>query len=369
MASPTQHGYLVLADISGYTAYLAGVELDHAHEILSDLLEAIVGRFKALLTISKLEGDAVFAYAPEFKIPRGETLLELLESTYITFRDQVEAVRRRTTCQCNACRAIPTLDLKFFAHHGDYILQDVAGVKELVGSDVNLAHRLMKNHIAETTGWRAYVLFTEQALEHLQVWPEGMHEQTENYEHLGDVKTRSLNLHARYKDIIEARRVFITREEADFVHTQDFAAPPHVVWDWMNDPQKRVLWQDFTEIIPLLRPGGRLGAGARNHCMHGKKVEAVENILDWKPFDYWTQENSPGPVLATQQLEPVDGGNRTRLHFHAVGKMPLPLPLRRLMFNVMMKLFALKSFETLNRLILEDLARQRVAEAASEAVK
>ena len=43
-----QHGYLVLADISGYTAYLAGVELDHAHEILSDLLETIVEVYRAL---------------------------------------------------------------------------------------------------------------------------------------------------------------------------------------------------------------------------------------------------------------------------------------------------------------------------------
>ncbi len=370
METKTQHGYLVLADISGYTAYLAGVELDHAHEILSDLLEAIVSRFKALLTISKLEGDAVFAYAPDFKIPRGATLLELLESTYLTFRDRVEAVRRRTTCQCQACRAIPTLDLKFFAHHGDYIIQDVAGVKELVGSDVNLAHRLMKNHIAETTGWHAYILLTEKAVEHMQVWPEGMHEQTESYEHLGDVKTRSLNLRARYQALIEARRVFITREEADFVHTQDFAAPPHVVWDWMNDPRKRVLWSDFDEIISVVRPGGRLGMGARNHCMHGKKLETVETILDWRPFDYWTIELSNGPMVGTSQLEPLSDGSATRLHLHLIGKMPLPKPLLRLMLKFMMKSFgALKMYEKLSGLIQEDLARQRAAEAIPEAVK
>src|SRR5262245_30190907 len=115
----TQHGYLVLADISGYTSYLSKVELDHAHEILTDLLETIVGKFKAVLTIAKLEGDAVFGYVPEAKMERGETLLELVESTYAAFRDRRESAHRRTTCTCNACRAIPTLDLKFFVHHGD----------------------------------------------------------------------------------------------------------------------------------------------------------------------------------------------------------------------------------------------------------
>lgn len=38
MTSETEHGYLILADISGYTSYLAQVELEHAQEILTDLL-------------------------------------------------------------------------------------------------------------------------------------------------------------------------------------------------------------------------------------------------------------------------------------------------------------------------------------------
>ena len=174
MEAKTQHGYLVLADISGYTSYLAGTELEHSQEILTELLELIIHRFKSLLIISKLEGDAVFAYAPESKVPRGETLLELIESTYVAFRDRREAAHRRTTCECNACRAIPTLDLKFLTHHGDYFVQQVAGIQELVGSDVNLIHRLLKNHVSEATGWRAYALFTERSLEHIGLRPDGM---------------------------------------------------------------------------------------------------------------------------------------------------------------------------------------------------
>jgi hypothetical protein len=48
-------------------------------------------------------------------------------------------------------RLYPTLDLKFFVHHGDYIVQEVSGIRELVGSDVNLIHRLMKNHMLRRT--------------------------------------------------------------------------------------------------------------------------------------------------------------------------------------------------------------------------
>ena len=37
MSAVTQHGYLVIADISGYTSFLAGTELEHSQEILADL--------------------------------------------------------------------------------------------------------------------------------------------------------------------------------------------------------------------------------------------------------------------------------------------------------------------------------------------
>src|SRR3989337_2939985 len=289
MESKTQHGYLLLADISGYTSFVAAMEWEHAHEILTELLELILSRFTPTLTLSKLEGDAVFAYVSEAKLRRGETLLELIEASYVAFRDRREAVRRRTTCECNACRNIPSLDLKFIAHHGDYIVQNVSGINELVGSDVNLIHRLLKNHVSEATGWRAYALFTEAGLNHMGVRPEGMHKQVEAYEHLGEVRTCVLNLHPRYQALAEARRVFVSPEEALVAFMQDYPAPPPAVWEWLNDPHKRQLYtfQPVT-FVPVSRPGGRTGAGARNHCVHGKDVAMQETILDWRPFEYLT---------------------------------------------------------------------------------
>ncbi len=363
MDTLTQHGYLVLADISGYTAYLAGVELDHAHEILTDLLEIIVGKFKAALTISKLEGDAVFGYVPEEKMARGETLLELVESTYVAFRDRREATRRRTTCTCAACLAIPTLDLKFFVHHGDYIVQLVSGIKELVGSDVNLAHRLMKNHITEATGWKAYALFTEKGLAHMGLKPDNMHEQPESYEHLGAVKTYSLDLHPRYSALADARRNFIAPEESDLVIVQDLPAPPHVAWDWINNPQKRVLWDDLDEVKPILRPGGRTGPGARNHCLHGKEV-AVEDVLDWRPFDYFTVKICKRGVCVSRtcQFTPLEDGGRTRLSTNFVVKMPLPDWLARRVMKPFFKM--VKLHETRNRMA-ELVAREAATPAGS----
>lgn len=341
MESKTQNGYLVLADISGFTSYLAGVELDHAHEILSDLLEIIVNNFKPVLTLSKLEGDAVFAYAPEARVPRGETLLEILETTYVAFRNRVELIRRRTTCECNACRSIPKLDLKFMSHYGSYILQNVAGGTEVIGSDVNLAHRLMKNQVSEVTGWRAYALFSQAALTKMDVWPECAIALTENYEHLGDVLTHSIDLHKRYKELIADKRVVVTAEEAHMVHTTEIAAPPAVVWAWLNDPRKRELWMAHTRWSNVARPGGRTGAGTRNHCAHGKSL-SVEEVLDWRPFDYVTYVHIPMPgkpmtMRETQRLTAVPETGGTRLELTTILEIPrLPGWLRRPLCRLIM---------------------------------
>ena len=331
MSVVTQHGSLVIADISGYTSFLAGTELEHSHEILSDLLETICEKIETVLTLHKLEGDAVFAYIPESRITRGETILELMESTYVTFRDKQVSMKRATTCTCNACRNIPTLDLKFIAHHGDYVIQQVRDIREMVGTDVNLTHRLLKNHVTESTGWRAYMLITERCLDHLNLNLENTHVQMEEYEHLGDVKTYNIDLHQRYKELTETRRILIDEKDADVIVRIDFPTPPAVTWEWMQDPLKRNLWmQGHVKWSVGDRPRGRAGRGASNHCAHGKNT-STEVTLDWRPFEYSTIdsfENGQKKMSETIRLEALpDGG--TRVHDAMVMYLPLPRFLRR----------------------------------------
>jgi len=201
MEQKTQTGYLVLADISGYTSFVANTELEHANVVISYLLEVIVDKMDSALTISKLEGDAVFAYIEDSKLQNGESLLELIDQTYLAFRDQAETLHKEATCPCRACQAIPALDLKFMVHHGDFIIQKVAGIKDLLGTDVNLVHRLMKNQVSESTGWKGYALFTNQGLEHMQTDKKPFVQQTESYEHLGNVETYIMDMHIRYEDM------------------------------------------------------------------------------------------------------------------------------------------------------------------------
>lgn len=338
MSTVTQHGYLVIADISGYTSFVAKTELEHSHEILSELLELLVEKFQPLMTISKLEGDAVFAYSGESVFARGDTMIDFIESMYVAFRDKQLSMQRKTTCTCNACRNIPTLDLKFFVHYGNFIHQRVATIHELVGSDVNLIHRLTKNHVTESAGWRAYIMFTEQCLRMLQVALRDAYVQMEEYENFGSIKTHNINLHERYKEITERRHILLDESEADFILQTDFPTPPAITWEWVQDPDKRNQWNGGHVVWSSgERPNGRAGVGASNHCAHGKS-NSTEVIVDWHPFEHSTAdsfENGKKVFTETVRLEPLPGGG-TRVHDLLRMHSPLPRFIRSAMLRLVM---------------------------------
>lgn len=201
MERKTQTGYLVLADISGYTSFVAQTEIEHAGLALSYLLETIVETLSPVLTIAKLEGDAVFAYLEEDKLENAKFLLELVDQTYLAFRERALALFEQATCPCKACRALPTLDLKLILHHGEFVMQQVAGIRDLLGTDVNLIHRLLKNGVSESTGWKGYALFTDSVLERMQLQKDNLFRRCETYEHLRDVNIYCMDMHVRYEEM------------------------------------------------------------------------------------------------------------------------------------------------------------------------
>src|SRR3954447_9657365 len=179
----------LIADISGYTEYLSTVEIDHAQDILADLISTVVTSLRPAFRLAKLEGDAAFCFAPAEKID-GTLLLDTIEHCYFTFRRRRRDVRQATSCECNACVRIPTLNLKFVAHHGLALRQKMAGREELLGSDVIIVHRLLKNDIVEKLDIPAYAAFTDRLVQEMGIDPSqlDMRGHAETYEHLGEVR-------------------------------------------------------------------------------------------------------------------------------------------------------------------------------------
>ena len=325
MATSTAHATcFLIADISGYTGYLGGVELDHAQDILADLVGAIVTALRPNFRLAKLEGDAAFTFATVEKID-GSMLLDTIERCYFGFRRRRRDVRQATSCGCNACVRIPELDLKFVVHHGQAIIQKVAGRQELLGSDVIVAHRLLKNDVVEKLGIPAYALITQGCIDASDIEPAalGMRPHVETYDRIGDVPAWVHDLERRWQEEEARGRIFVKPDEAILDVSVATKVPPQVAWEFLTKPGQRMTWQPWvTEVTIRGAAGGRRGLGSANHCMHGKDA-VVEEILDWRPYDYVTDltiiETPSGPVKArhTIELEPGPAGTTIHMRFAA----------------------------------------------------
>jgi uncharacterized protein YndB with AHSA1/START domain len=311
----TELGCLAVADISGYTSYLAGAELDHAQDVLEDLTETVVRSLTPPMKLSKVEGDAVFVHAPGSRID-ASMLLDTVDAAYFAFRRRQDAIDRATQCQCNACVLIPRLDLKFVAHHGRFGRQHVAGGEQLSGSDVILVHRLLKNRVAEEIGHAGYALYTDAVVAAMGVDPEMLHmrQHAEDVEGIGAVEGWVQDLHQRWAEERERRRVKVSRDEAVDIKSYDLPAPRALTWAYLTEPGLRPGWMPDVLRIDESTSDGRRGTGTRNHCVHGKDA-VLEEILDWRPFDYYTIEKSlPMPFLkplrVTFELEETSNGTR-----------------------------------------------------------
>ena len=184
----------MLADISGYTSFMTGVEEEHgvdfsggipaAYGVLADLLDTVVQGVGPDLALVKLEGDAVFAAAPAAGLDgQGDHVIDTIQTTYRSFIAARTRAIPANDHVCVACPAVAHLDLKVVLHRGPAVRQAVGSGSDLLGPAVTVAHRLLKNTVRDRIGARPYLFISDAAatglgvpgigLAHGEEYPDG----------------------------------------------------------------------------------------------------------------------------------------------------------------------------------------------------
>lgn len=336
-----RHGFILIADITGYTAYLGASELEHAQGTLSDLLELLVEHTRSPLVVAQLEGDAVMSYALHSGFVNGQTFLEGIEATYVAFRRAIESMVLNNTCRCNACANVESLDLKFFVHFGAFVVQRIGEINQLVGTDINLIHRLMKNSVTTETGTGAYLLCTEAAIEALglDTTTQEMIEHQETVPDFGQATVWVRDMHPVYEARKEDDLIAYSPNEVFATLSTDISMPPEQVWDYLNQSDFRNLLSGDDRQEVLDRQKGRIGQGSTYRCYHGKMI-IPQLVLKWTPFErVLLRQQLPFPgrpthVLIDFRLTPTDGGtNLTQTVTRPTGTL-LKRPLARAMMKM-----------------------------------
>ena len=311
---------LLIADLSGYTGYLAGGEPEEAPLIAGDLVETLVDSLVPPFELAGLEGDAAFLHIDPSRV-NGQELLTAIARSYDAFRRRVESLRLGTSCECSACQTVPQLDLKFFAHVGTVLRQRIAGRDELAGRDVILVHRLMKDSAPAQSGATSYALLTDAAVEALAIDPDaaGLVAVRQDYEHLGDVPGYVLDVRAAWEAARHDAAPTIDAPVIDEAQREVRATTP-VVWELLTSPAGRQAWEGI-EAVEDLSPERPHGIGSMSRCV-ARHLTTLEEIVDWSPprrLARRTELPGVGPAIVSYALEPLEVGTRLTVRWHAMG--------------------------------------------------
>lgn len=289
MSSKAENGFLVVADISGYTRFLAETELEHANGIVKDLFDSMIPTFKNSVTISKFMGDAIFGHAENIAYEKSQFMVDFAKRVYNNFSDKKDIIKINTDCTCNACKHMDELDLKIFIHHGEYMVQKINDSEELLGSDVNTIFRLMKNNVVENTGVEAYLLVTESALNAMELEFDSTSKLSgcEEYEHVGEINYLIEDLFENWQESKKTIKHFVNKDDTLLIPelSKEFCVSPDIAFLMYTKPEWRKTNLHADKIEMFNTKGSKQGPGSSFHCHHGDEVSKIE-ITDWNPGEY-----------------------------------------------------------------------------------
>jgi Protein of unknown function (DUF2652) len=180
---------LLIADIGGYTEYMSShrMSLAHAEVNTGRLLEKVIdaaGDFDLI----EIEGDAAFLSREADSVDHDAVVSATTQAAvgmHRAFHVERQHVARNL-CPCDGCVQADNLKLKFVAHIGEVATQTIRQRRKLVGIDVILVHRLLKNPVELPE----YVLLSEELYRTGESeLPDSVREVSQDLEGIGPVRS------------------------------------------------------------------------------------------------------------------------------------------------------------------------------------
>lgn len=189
--------FFCVPDITGFTKFIATSDINFSKEVIPALLRKLIDANIIKMSVAEIEGDAIFFYKSG-RLPSVNRVAEQCKHLYKTFSDFLDNLQKSDPENHTKYLADNQLGLKIIIHYGNISLANIKGRTKLLGEDVIVAHKLLKNGIYELN----YILLTEKYLskvrnrQKLEQWFhwEKLHSGHEKYDYIGEVHYRYITL-------------------------------------------------------------------------------------------------------------------------------------------------------------------------------
>lgn len=190
-ADDTQPALIFIPDISGFTKFVNEAGIQQSRTLIADLLEIIIEANILDMKLSEIQGDAVLFYRPG-PPPSVQEVINQCKQIFLDFQNYLRIVERDRGSSLSESLSGSKLTLKVVVHYGRLSVTLIRNHVKLMGKDVIIAHRLLKNNIDSDE----YVLLSEGFLntqtedairQSFSNWTQ-LRSGATNYEHLGEIK-------------------------------------------------------------------------------------------------------------------------------------------------------------------------------------
>jgi hypothetical protein len=275
---------ILIPDISGFTEFMTTTELSHSSMAINMLIDAIVKAVGDEYEVSEIEGDAVLLIRKD-PTPSKKEIFDTCLTIFNSFHFQRTWMQQHTLCPCLACIALKNLTLKFVVHHGPLAEMRIGRFLKHSGTEMIVAHRLLKNSINDNE----YLLVTEKLMQKAQDIPETIsltwNHSSEEFSSIGKVNYQFALLHEARKNA-PLPDPPVTDYESDDTpyHEIEINAPFRDVYmNIMNVPERNTWVPGLHSVVQDIP---QAFIGSTHHCT----FENFETIVTPIVMKFWDDE-------------------------------------------------------------------------------
>ncbi len=188
---------ICIPDISGFTKFMSESDSGLSSKVIPSLLNKIIYSNEIGLRVSEIEGDAVLFYKTG-ELPTLSALVNQCVFFYKEFYRELNLLKEKHSNEVGSHKIPKTLGLKIILHFGDDVKTVQIGKHiKLMGEDVIIAHKLLKNEVKKDE----YILLSENLLKQYDlneldnnIYWTTLKKGENIYEHLGEINYTYIDL-------------------------------------------------------------------------------------------------------------------------------------------------------------------------------
>ena len=191
-----QSATIVIPDITGFTRFMSDIDLKISKRVIPALLNKIIYTNQIGLKVSEIEGDAVLFYKTGPPVDP-QQMAKQCQRFYLDFYQQLKSLKYELRNKPESNKIPRILGLKIIVHYGEVGMSRIDKRIKLIGEDVIIAHRLLKNDVT----YDDYVLLTSHYVDKVGEKPtlkalfwDKARKDHSNYEHIGKIPYHYVNL-------------------------------------------------------------------------------------------------------------------------------------------------------------------------------